>query len=295
METNITMMDTLMLRTASPFNELFPIRENILNDIIASMKKYGYESFHPIIVWAGHKVTVVDGHTRLAAVRKIGLSKVPVVLKEFADEDEALEYAIACQRGRRNLTDGEIMDCLEALDHRKKPGRQESSTSNEVKIGRSSQETADMLGTSATKIEKLRAINSHAEPEIQQALRDGKISVHKAYCETMTKRKQVESKKDPIYVSENTKASIMRNFLNAFEHLTQAMVVRAKNEHPEVKYTEKELDILIEKSQKRISDVLKGLPRQSTEVLQRVVDETKEENCFMPEQSKSRGDAHDVK
>jgi len=37
-----------------------------LDEIAADMKANGYDFAHPIIIWAGHKVTVVDGHTRLA-------------------------------------------------------------------------------------------------------------------------------------------------------------------------------------------------------------------------------------
>ena len=40
---NISMMDTLTIRTASPFKDIFPIRESVLNEIAESMKRNGYD------------------------------------------------------------------------------------------------------------------------------------------------------------------------------------------------------------------------------------------------------------
>ena len=39
----IAMMDTLTIRTASPFKDIFPIRESVLNEIAESMKLNGYD------------------------------------------------------------------------------------------------------------------------------------------------------------------------------------------------------------------------------------------------------------
>ena len=41
MEQKISMMDTLTIRTATPFKNLFPIRENLLDEIAADMKANG--------------------------------------------------------------------------------------------------------------------------------------------------------------------------------------------------------------------------------------------------------------
>ena len=76
MEEKISLMPTIAIHTASPFKDLFPIKESVLNEIAEDMKQNGFDFAHPIIIWAGHKVTVVDGHTRLAAAQKIHLNKV---------------------------------------------------------------------------------------------------------------------------------------------------------------------------------------------------------------------------
>jgi ParB-like chromosome segregation protein Spo0J len=56
----------------------------------------------------------------LRAAKKAGLIQVPVALKRFDTEDEALEYAIKRQRNRRNLTDREIMKYVEELNKRRR-------------------------------------------------------------------------------------------------------------------------------------------------------------------------------
>ena len=180
----IMMAQTDSLRTAAPFKDLFPIREDILNRIMTDMKQHGFDSGHPIVVWSGKKLTVVDGHTRLLAAIKLGIEAIPVVFREFANEKAALEYAIGSQRNRRNLTDAELMKCISALDQRKKKGPQKDRPH-----GKSADRTAMLLGTSRIKVEKIRSIIDHAPEEIKEAIRSGNLTINKAYIITMGKRK----------------------------------------------------------------------------------------------------------
>ena len=107
--------------TRPPFNELFAISPAVLENIKQAMAEGGYDQSQPIVLWEGENV-VIDGHTRLQAAREVGLEDIPVFYKRFADEGEALAYAIHNQRNRRNLTDAEILRCIEALDRRKERG-----------------------------------------------------------------------------------------------------------------------------------------------------------------------------
>lgn len=68
-------------------------------------------------------LTVVDGHTRLAAAALAELETVETYVHYFHDEDAALEYAIRNQRDRRNLTAAEILRCVQVLDRRGTAGR----------------------------------------------------------------------------------------------------------------------------------------------------------------------------
>lgn len=172
------------LKTAEPFKNLFPIRDTVLSEIIDDMTVNGFDSGHPIVVW---NMTVVDGHTRLKAAVAAGLETVPVICRQFDDENEALDYAIRCQRNRRNLTDGELFHCVETLYYKKKRGRRPENCP--CRIGKASLDVAETLGISSRQVEKFHAIGRYATSEIKEALAAGKYTVSRAYEETMRARR----------------------------------------------------------------------------------------------------------
>ena len=192
----VMMMETLVINTVSPFKDLFPIRERDLKNIEESMKNNGFNSGLPITLWAGHNTTVVDGHTRLAAAKKLMFARIPVILKEFKDEAEALKYAIEMQTNRRNLSDAELLNCIKELDKRLSEGRPKKTATGVTVNGRSSENTAKLLGTSRGKVEKIRAINDHGTEEVKEAVKSGEMSVNKAYNKIMDARRLEMYKSD---------------------------------------------------------------------------------------------------
>jgi len=243
MDNKISMMDTLTIRTAAPFKNLFPIREELLNDIASDMKANGFDSLYPIVIWAGHKVTVVDGHTRLAAALKIGLTKVPIVLREFSDEKEALHFAIKSQSKRRNLTDAELMSCIEAIDKRNPVGHPSAIPSREGISGESAENTAKLLNISRSKVERLRAVNDHGTNKTKAAVAAGEMSINKAYNQTMRERKakrsqasEAEKQKTP----EEIRAERLSTMLNTISTKVKALFEQEVQNFPELRYTLKE-------------------------------------------------------
>lgn len=181
------------LKTAEPYVNLFPIQEQTLADIIEDMSVHGFDAGHPIVVW---NMTVIDGHTRLRAAQACCLETVPVVCRQFTDEESALSYAIRCQSHRRNLTDYELLMCLEKLDWRKCAGRYCNNSTE--RRGKSAEFVAETLGISRTKVERLRAIMTHGTDDIKKLLRDGEYSICRAYEETMRlRRPQIQNVPDP--------------------------------------------------------------------------------------------------
>ena len=154
----------------------------------------------------GRVLTVIDGHTRLAAAKKLMSQQIPAIIKNFRDEAEALEYAIKTQRNRRNLTDAELLTCITELDKRMKEGRPNKTATRVAVNGRSSANTAKLLGTSRGKVEKIRTINDHASEEVKDAVKAGKLSVNKAYNETLKtrKQKQLETEEDLMLARQTT-------------------------------------------------------------------------------------------
>jgi ParB-like chromosome segregation protein Spo0J len=182
-------MRTDQIKTKEPFKNLFAIKKHTLKAIQKHMSEWGYDHSQPIVIWSPENI-VIDGHVRLVAAQNNGLSEIPVFSIEFNSEDEALEYAIHNQRDRRNLADADIASLVEAVDKRKKRGERIDLASSDAKLspGKSAQETAKIIGTSERKVEKVRTILDHAEPEIKKEVLEGKKSIHKAYTEIQGKR-----------------------------------------------------------------------------------------------------------
>jgi protein gp37 len=164
------------------------------------MAEWGYDQSQPILVWDEGQV-VIDGHTRLKAAQEAGIEDVPVHYKSFGTEDEALAYAIHLQRNRRNLTDAEIIRCIEALDMRKARGGdrksedfQKSKAPNGA-IDKSAKETAKMIGVSPRKVERARTVLEHAEEPVKEAVKAGELSINRAYQETQDARRAQETGK----------------------------------------------------------------------------------------------------
>ncbi len=230
------MFETLKINTASPFKDLFQVKPTDLEFIEAGMKAKGFEFGHPLILWAGHNATVVDGHTRLAAAKKLMFARIPVILKEFKDEAEALEFAIESQVHRRNLNDAELMKCMTELDKRMSEGRPKKTATGVTVNGRSSENTAKLLGTSRGKVEKIRAINDHGTEEVKEAVKSGEMSVNKAYTETMDAHRESQFKDAAeLYIACQTALE------NGFCGMIQARVDRELTKHPNVRYFAKDI------------------------------------------------------
>ena len=230
-----TMANPLEIKTASPFKDLFPVKQNDLERVMASMKAKGYDNGHPIILWEGHDLTVVDGHTRLAAAQKLLFARIPVILKKFKDEAEALEYAIESQVNRRNLTDAELLNCLTELDKRYKTS-EERRASREARTGKSAEQTASLLGVSRAKVERLRTVNDHASDEIKEAVRSGKMSANKAYNATMEERRD-----EHFETEEELKASRQTALQDSICGLILARLEREMKKYPDIRYTAEEI------------------------------------------------------
>jgi ParB family chromosome partitioning protein len=188
------------------FESLFPIKPDLLEKIEQDMRDGRYDHSQPIILatWEGQEEPIcIDGHTRLRAAKNSGIEEVPVWLHEFATAEEALEKAIKLQRNRRNMTDAEIVTCIEALDRKKPRGgdrRSEAVRSKgqccPIENGSSSsaQETGDLLGISERKVRQARTVMGHADESTKRAVRQGDLSINQACQKTQEKRKQTAAK-----------------------------------------------------------------------------------------------------
>lgn len=200
----IEQRSTKDLRTREPFRSLFPVDSKVLQAIQEDMSLHGYDESQPIIAmpawWDMDLLVVIDGHTRLRAARREWVESIPVIVKQFSCISDALKYAIHNQRDRRNMTDADIIRCIDVLDKRGKRGGdhgnqhtqpKEAKASCEAKPeqGKSAETTASTLGISRAKVERTRTVLDHADDETKQEVLEGKKSINKAYQETQAKRR----------------------------------------------------------------------------------------------------------
>jgi hypothetical protein len=204
------------------FKDLFTVDKLVFEKIWMDMKKHGFDRSKPIDIWKAKQV-VVDGYTRMKAAKKAGLKEVMVCEHIFANEDEALEYAIHNQSARRNLSDAELLRCVQAIDKRKKPGPKTPQSNNSKGLQnncatseaqllrkppkglssgiqqpkeRSSKETADLLKSSRGKVEKARTVMNKGSEEIIKAVDKGEMSINKAYNKVTGKDEKKPTKKE---------------------------------------------------------------------------------------------------
>ena len=151
------------IKTRSPYKDLFAIKSATLSAITKSMKKDGFNEAEPLVYWqidsVGH--VLVDGHTRLEAAKQAGLQEVHAVRMNFDNELKAVEYAISRQKNRRNLTELEIVNCMGELDKLRQAGRPSKELAPHganLDTGKSSASTAEALGISQRKVERIKII-----------------------------------------------------------------------------------------------------------------------------------------
>ncbi|SCY68930.1 ParB/RepB/Spo0J family partition protein [Desulfoluna spongiiphila] len=184
---NISTMPITDLKVEEPFSTLFPVGEDTLEGIRLDMESNGYDDAFPIIVWE-EKGIVVDGHTRFTAALAVGLETVPVLIRNFENEDDAILYAFHLQRNRRNLADEDILRCLQLLDTIDE-ARGESDGEKRTKREKI-KERASELGTSESKIDKAKKVMEHADDSIREAVESGEKSINQAFNEMQEIRRE---------------------------------------------------------------------------------------------------------
>jgi hypothetical protein len=207
------------LKARPPFSNLFGLANRGLTEKIAhSMREGGFDPSKPVNVWRG-KNLVIDGHHRRQAAIEAHV-QVLVCFHDFPDEDAALDYAIANQRDRRNLSDSELASLVKAVDKRRKRGGDHKSEeaksicSAEQIETPSHVQTAALAGTSPAKVRRVRTIFDHAEEtgdtEERDAVLRGAQSINAAERSVAAKkRKEITARREKvrIYFDKNPGAS----------------------------------------------------------------------------------------
>lgn len=217
------------IRTHAAFEQLFPIRAELLEKIEQDMREGKYDLSQPVILakWNGQKEPVcIDGHTRLKAAINVGIEELPVWTHEFDSEQEAIEKAIKLQQNRRNMSDADIMVCVALLDSKRPRGgdrRSEQAKSKPSSDGNgnsrsaSAKETAEKVGTGTRKVEKARTVLGKGDPDTVAAVKNGKMSLNKAY--QIVQKKAGNKSDEKIKPVQNQHYVIPKDLLAELEEL----------------------------------------------------------------------------
>ena len=156
----------------------------------------------PIVIWSG---TIVDGHNRYAICQAHHITNIPTKEMNFTSKDEALEWILRNQLGRRNLNDfqrNQIALKYEAViaarmkERQIERGKQQAeflnnnkSGSNEPLLEKSTKrkELAQIAGTSEGSIQRTKLIMDKGTPEqIARAEKGGKGNSMSAIAKEIT-------------------------------------------------------------------------------------------------------------
>jgi hypothetical protein len=189
------------ITTHPTLESLFPINPALLEKIQQDMRDGTYDLSQPIILatWQGQTEPVcIDGHTRRQAAINAGIEEVPVWIHEFNTEEEAIEKAIKLQSNRRNLSDADLLQCIERLYERRPRGGDRRSDvaksmpqgcGNENGRSAAAKHTADLLNISPRRVEQALTIINQGSPEVKESVQKGKLSINSAYGKTQERRR----------------------------------------------------------------------------------------------------------
>ena len=161
------------VKTDVPFKELFPVKEELLESIIGNMKQNGFDRTQPLIIWK-EKDTLLDGHTRLKAVKEAGIKEIPVVYVSLSDKEAAVDYAYGLQFKRRNMDEAEKFQFTESyLGHVAQKGKNESGWKKE--------ELATLLSCSSRTAQRYITVLKNASKADKDAIIQGEKTINQVY------------------------------------------------------------------------------------------------------------------
>jgi hypothetical protein len=244
----------------------------------------------PLVVWKqdnGDSI-LIDGHNRFKIIAKHMLHYTEQWM-QFKDRDEAKAWIIMNQFGRRNLSTYDrsvlalklkplIAEKAKQKEHERKMTSQKSDESHFPEID-TKKELAKVAGVSHDTIHKVEVIEAKATPALKEDVKNGDLSINKAYqivTGTVSKSPKklmdefVESKKEAHEDFIKKKEESVVSFSDATEDRKNLEVLTNDFYRKFLKISKPVFDIWFEmQNDKSIDDTLKALtPKQREEMRQ---------------------------
>jgi protein gp37 len=201
-------MKIAQIKTASPFEDFYPINKLTLDHIISDMQENGYDQTEPVIIWKEKKI-LVDGHTRLAGAEEVGIDDIPIVEISFKSEIEALEYAAKKNSNRRHNINAWRFRAFRILDEKNPQGGDHKKQNANLRFEKSSSErTAKLIGVGTRTVEKMRTILDYGTDEDIEDVENNEMSIDAAYKSAQEEKERIEEEKKRAKLFNRTTDSI---------------------------------------------------------------------------------------
>ena len=171
------------------YKAVFKQEEDKVQRIAEDMKTNGFDKSQPIII--DEDYAILDGNSRFMACQIAGITKVPVIIKKFESRKDALLYELGLQMNRRNIADDSVLiDTYHTVAAMKDEEGNKLFTDVEI---------AEKLGVSPRQISKAKEVDLKANDELKDALKNGEISLNKAYN---SMKEEMKAKEEPEVKAE---------------------------------------------------------------------------------------------
>ena len=171
------------------YKAVFKQEEDKVQRIAEDMKVNGFDKSQPIII--DENYAILDGNSRFMACQIAGITRVPVIIKKFESRKDALLYELGLQMNRRNIADDSVLiDTYHTVAAMKDEEGNKLFTDVEI---------AEKLGVSPRQISKAKEVDLKANDELKDALKNGEISLNKAYN---SMKEEMKAKEEPEVKSE---------------------------------------------------------------------------------------------
>lgn len=191
--------------------------ETLLNELADSIKNYGV--IQPItVVKKGFKYIIIAGERRYRASQIAGLTKIPVIIKDYSDK-ECKEIALI-----ENLQREDLNAIEEAVAYKKLIDEYDLSQ----------EELATSLGKSRPVIaNSLRLLTLH--PDVQQLVIDGRLSAGHARCLVSIKNMDAQIKYANAAADKKMSVRELENLVNAYLNPEKKLKNKSIKLTPELK------------------------------------------------------------
>ncbi|MCQ2596580.1 MAG: ParB/RepB/Spo0J family partition protein [Treponema sp.] len=216
-------VNEIKLDPKGEFQALFPLNEDFVEELAERIDSEGYDKSQCVHIASFDEEpetgeVLIDGAHRLAASKSAKtIDKIPVYRHKFKTRNDAKIYALELQLKRRNLDKSQLFKNFERLNQLKNFYSQETNSDSETP-GKQASKDAAFLGTSTRQVEKMNAIENSDREDLKEALRNGSMTVNKAYDALKGKKSKKEKKEPENDISESLSSNEGNPAALSFDH-----------------------------------------------------------------------------